>query len=232
MSVPAGEIVVVGLGPAGAGLLTRDAAAWLDGGRPVWLRTRVHPTVDALPGAAGWASFDELYERADNFDALYDEIVARLLAAVDGADGPIVYAVPGHPLVGEETVARLRAAAPARGVRVRIVPGLIFVDILAVALPIDPLKDNLQLVDGLELAAALEREPFAGGTVPLSPLRPALIGQVYDPRVASATKLVLMRLYPADHPVTLLRAGGVEGAEAARTVPLHELDHGDGDGPD
>ncbi len=232
-----GEIVVVGLGPGDPGLLTRDAIRWLESGRPVHLRTRIHPTVDALagalPAAAAWAGFDRLYERAADFDALYAAIVAELLnaavaaAAADG--GAIVYAVPGHPTVGESTVARLRAAAPERGVRVRIVPGLSFVDAVAADLPIDPLVDGLQLVDGLELTAALEREPFSGGLWPLSPLRPALIGQVYNPAIAAAVKLALGRLYPDEHPVTIVRAGGVAGASEPVTVPLHELDRREAD---
>lgn len=217
-------IVVVGLGPGDAGLLTREATRWLESGRPVWLRTRVHPTVADLPGAAGWGDFDALYESATDFDALYDRIVAALLDAADAADGPIVYAVPGHPSFGESTVARLGTAAPARGVAVRIVPGVSFLDAVAPHLPIDPLRDSLQLVDGLELAAVLDREPFAGGLLPVSPLRPALVGQVYNAATASAVKLALGRLYPDDHPLLVLRASGLAGEEEARPVPLHALD--------
>jgi tetrapyrrole methylase family protein / MazG family protein len=115
------ELVVVGLGPGDPGLLTREAAGWLAGGHPVYLRTRVHPTVAALPEAAGWPSFDHLYEDADDFAALYDAIVAALLAAARDAGGPVVYAVPGHPLVGESTVARLRDAARAGDLTLRLV---------------------------------------------------------------------------------------------------------------
>ncbi|MGN6361115.1 MAG: nucleoside triphosphate pyrophosphohydrolase [Thermomicrobiales bacterium] len=219
-------IVVVGLGPGDAGLMTRDTLDWLASGRPVWLRTRIHPTVAQLPDAARWSDFDALYEQADNFDALYAAIVAALLdAALAAGDGPIVYAVPGHPTIGESTVARLREAAPARGVAVAIVPALSFLDTIAPLLPLDPLRDNLQLVDGLALAAALDAEPFSGGVWPLSPLRPALVGQVYNAATASAVKLALGRFYPDDHPVTVLRASGVAGAETTHTVPLHELDH-------
>src|SRR5215207_9939876 len=114
------EIVVVGLGPGDAGLLTRETDRWLNSGRPVWLRTRIHPTVDALPESTAWGDFDALYEQARDFDSLYGQIVAALLDAAEAADGPVVYAVPGHPTIGESTVARLRAAAPARGVGVRI----------------------------------------------------------------------------------------------------------------
>ncbi|HEX5502172.1 MAG TPA: MazG family protein [Thermomicrobiales bacterium] len=220
------EIVAVGLGPGDPGLLTREAADWLAGDHPVYLRTRVHPTVAALPGAAGWPSFDHLYDGATDFAALYAAIVAALLAAARDAGRPVVYAVPGHPLVGESTVARLRAAAAAGDATLRLVPGVSFVDVAAVALGRDPLGEQWQLVDGLELAAAGEAEPFGGGRLPLSPLRPALIGQVYSAPVASAVKLALMRLYPDEHPVTVLRGLSAGGAGEVRAIPLHELDHG------
>ena len=63
---------------------------------------------------------------------------------------------------------------------------------------------------------------------PLAATRPALICQVYNRRVASNAKLSLMERYPAEHPVTLVRAAGVAGAQQVWTVPLHLLDHQDG----
>ena len=231
-----GEIVVVGLGPGDPGLLTRDTLGWLEAGRPIWLRTRIHPTVAGLPGAEGWASFDDLYEAAESFAALYDRIAGELidhaLAARAADGGPIVYAVPGHPTIGESTVAILRVAAPRARVALRIVPAVSFLDTLAPLLPLDPLRESAQIVDALELASVLDREPFAGGTLPLSPLRPAIVGQVYNAATASATKLALGRLYPDDHPVTIVRASGVAGAEQVLTVPLHDLDRGDAGGHD
>jgi len=223
-----GEIVVVGLGPGDAGLLTRETLGWLESGRPLRLRTRIHPTLAGLPGADAWASFDDLYEAADSFAALYEQIAAALIDAALAAHatdgGPLVYAVPGHPTIGESTVALLRVAAPREHIRVRIIPAVSFLDALAPHLPVDPLRDSVQLVDGLELAAALDREPFGGGGLPISPLRPALVGQVYNAATASAVKLALDRLYPHDHPVTVLRAGGVPDAEEVLTLPLHALD--------
>src|SRR5205814_5950264 len=63
---------------------------------------------------------------------------------------------------------------------------------------------------------------------PLAATRPALICQVYNRRVASNVKLSLMERYPPDHPVSLVRAAGVTGAQQVWTVPLHLLDHQDG----
>jgi len=99
--------------------------------------------------------------------------------------------VPGHPTIGESTVALLRAAAPQQHVDLRIVPAISFLDALGSLLPVDPLRDSVQIVDGLELATALDREPFGGGTLPISPLRPALVGQVYNAATASAGSMTL-----------------------------------------
>ena len=55
-------------------------------------------------------AFDDLYEAAATFDEVYGGIVEALVAAaVEAAPDPIVYAVPGSPLVAERTVDLLRA---------------------------------------------------------------------------------------------------------------------------
>lgn len=218
-----GEIVVVGLGPGDPAHLTVEATRWLSGAYPVYLRTRVHPTVAGLPAAEAWPSFDRHYDEAADFTTLYANIVAELLARARAATTSIVYAVPGHPLVGESTVTLLLASAPAAGVTVRVLPAVSFLDVAVTALGLDPLVTNLQLVDALELAATANDEPFSGGRLPLSPGRPALVAQVYSPAIAAATKLALMRLFPDDHPVTLLQSTGLEAATVCQ-LPLHELD--------
>jgi tetrapyrrole methylase family protein/MazG family protein len=60
---------------------------------------------------------------------------------------------------------------------------------------------------------------------PLTATRPALICQLYSRAVASHVKLSLLERYPAEHPVTLVRAAGVAGEQQVWQVPLHALDH-------
>ena len=60
---------------------------------------------------------------------------------------------------------------------------------------------------------------------PLTPTRPVLICQLYSRHVASHVKLSLMERYPAEHPVTLVRAAGVAAEERVWSVPLYQLDH-------
>ncbi len=225
MSGATPHITVVGLGPGDPGLLTRQTSELLQRGN-VFLRTRIHPTLEAMSESEGWQSFDHLYESGTTFEDVYTSIVAELLKAA--LNEPIVYAVPGHPLFGEATVRRLINRAVECGVSVDVFPAVSFLDTVATTLRIDPLNEDLQIVDALDIAAASEAQPYAGGLLPISPLRPAVIAQIYSDRVASAVKLAMSQVYPDDLEVTLVTATG-SAVETAVTIPLHELDQQDVD---
>ncbi|NIN69186.1 MAG: nucleoside triphosphate pyrophosphohydrolase [Anaerolineae bacterium] len=93
--------------------------------------------------------------------------------------------------------------------------GVSFIEAALVPLGIDPLE-GLQIVDATLLANRLHPN--------LDPDLPALAGQLYSRRVAAEVKLTLMNLYPAEHPVTLVRRVGTPEA-TTETLPLGELDH-------
>ncbi len=150
--------------------------------------------------------------------------MARLfqLAAEYGTDRPLVYAVPGHPLIGEESVRRLRGEAPERGVRVRIVAGLSYVEPVCAALGLDPLQRNLQLLDAT-LLAELPSSALMGAVLPT---RPALVAQLYNRRLAGRVKLALAQIYPEEWEVTLVAWAGLPEERITR-VPLYALDRDD-----
>lgn len=223
---PAAErcVVVVGLGPGGWADLTLAARDLLMRAPRVLARTLRHPTIEALreqrPDLA-LESFDALYDEAESFATLYPAMVERLLTLADeqSPGEPLIYAVPGHPLLGEESVRRLRAEAPARGVAVHIVPGLSYLEPVCAALGLDPMERDLQLVDGTLLA----QTPAAALMGALLPTRPALIAQVYNRRVAGEVKLALAELYPEDWEVALVHWAGLPAEEVTR-LPLYALD--------
>ncbi|HZP56201.1 MAG TPA: nucleoside triphosphate pyrophosphohydrolase [Dehalococcoidia bacterium] len=208
-SVP---LTIVGLGPGDPALLTVEARVVLDAAPEVWFRTLRHPTLDAVAVPAR-RSFDDLYDTLPSFDAVYAEIVERVLALAARPDG-VVYAVPGHPLFGEATVRALLARAGDAGLGTRVVAGVSFVDAAVTALALDPLADGLLLLDALDLG---------GHRRLLVPERPTLIAQVYDQRAATQAKLALLDAYPAEHPVRVVRAGHGGGPDV-RGVPLAALD--------
>ena len=119
-------ITIVGLGPGDGRYLTREAWDTLTQAAEIWLRTAKHPAVDDLPIELKRQSFDHLYEQAAEFDDVYNTITQKLIEL--GQEGDVVYAVPGHPHVGESTVTRLQIAAQEQGVELRFVAGLSFVE--------------------------------------------------------------------------------------------------------
>lgn len=207
-----GTITIVGLGFGDVSALPLGTLEILEQANVLWLRTEDHPVVDWLRKRdIRFATFDSVYESRADFESVYREIVERLLAEAQ-AGSPVVYAVPGHPMVAERTVRLLREEGPRHGIRVRINGGGSFLDAAFTRLGIDPI-DGFLLLDGTDLSA--DR---------LDPRVHQLIAQVYDRMVASDIKLTLMEVYPDDFPVTVASGLGVKERERIDTVPLYQLD--------
>ena len=223
-----GAIIVVGLGPGRWEDLTVEALDTLMAARSLICRTTRHPTVDVLrerrPDLV-IESFDALYDTTSTFAELYPTMAQTLLtrAADLPAGESLLYATPGHPLMGEESVRILREQAGAAGVTVRVVAGLSFVEPVCAALDLNPLEHDLQMLDATALTA-LPVEAMMGAILPT---KPALVAQVYNRRLASGVKLALSELYPDDWDVTLVQSAGITGQERIRKLPLYELDRDD-----
>lgn len=178
---------------------------------PVLLRTRIHPTVAALEEAGvAFTSYDGFYERAEDFEDLYAAIVRDLLARAK-AEGNLLYAVPGSPLVAERTVVLLRDMAPGAGVELEILPGMSFVEVMYARLGIDPI-DGLSIMDAEDVSRLRER-----------PWQSLVVTQVYRRQVASEVKLALMELYGDEYEVTYIHNLALPD-ESLRSIPLYELD--------
>ncbi len=194
-------------------MLTQAALGWLNAIDTLVLRTNQHPTVDALPGHLTLISFDELYEQHESFDAVYAEIISRVLEMGRLPQG-VTYAVPGHPFVAEATCPEISKTAKAEGLPVRVIHGLSFLEPTFSALGLDPFPD-LVLVDAMQIG---NRQ-----TAGFPPSSPALVAQIYSREVASDVKLTLMSAYPDEHPVTLIHGAGTK-AERVEDLPLHAVD--------
>lgn len=210
-------ITIVGLGPGDPNLLTRGAWELLQSIPEIYLRTRHHPAVDAFPATVEIQSFDALYDSASDYVSLYAGIAEQLVAlAVEKDDAGVVYGVPGDPAIGEATTWLIRERAAARGIRVRILNGISFLEPACLALGIDPLaRDGLQVLDALVVAA--------NHAPPFDPSRPALLAQCYSRAVASDVKLTLMHSFGPEHPVTVLQSAGLR-SQRLHSLSLYELD--------
>lgn len=205
-------IHVVGLGPADEGHLSVAARERLQSGVPVVLRTEHHPTVGYLRREGiPFSTCDDLYEALEDFESVYEAIVTRVLELARRSD--LVYAVPGDPMVGEETVRRLLPRARSQDIPVTITGSMSFLEPVLRACGAH-LDRSLLIVDALSL-----------GDTPLPPDTPLLFYQVYDRETASRVKLKLMETHPDEHQVTLVRHAGDAVREEVERLPLFRLDH-------
>ncbi|HVB71970.1 MAG TPA: nucleoside triphosphate pyrophosphohydrolase [Ktedonobacteraceae bacterium] len=218
-------ITIIGLGPGRWDDLTLQAqvcfAQAAQAGTAVYFRTYIHPTVEPLRQAfpdLRCESFDAYYEESDDWATLYQRIAQQICDLA--ARQPLLYAVPGHPLIAEVSVQLLLQLARERGLSTRIIAGLSFLEPVCEALELDPFTAGMQLIDATTLAALRPAE-IAGKIIPTLPL---LIAQVYNRRLASDVKLALGEFYPDEWPVRLVRAAGVDGDELVSEMPLYELD--------
>jgi len=209
-------ITVVGLGPGEITSLTREAWSVLSECDEIWVRTALHPVVDSFPEDIQVKSFDYLYEENDSFEDVYEGIVERVLELGKRPEG-VVYAVPGHPYVAEQTSPEIIRRARQLGLEVKIIDGLSFLEPMLSALEIDPFPQTV-LIDALEVAS-LHVPSFP-------PTVPAMVAQLYSRQVASDVKLTLMEVYPDEHPVMLVHAAGTSN-ELVEKLPLYLIDRSD-----
>lgn len=195
-------------------MLTKEALDWLEGIETLYLRTTQHPTIAALPEHLELIGFDDIYEKLESFEAVYEEIISRVLEQGRQPQG-VTYAVPGHPFVAEATCPEILKRAQAEGLTVRVINGLSFLEPTFRALGLDPFPD-LVLIDAMQIS----RRQTPG----FPPSSPALVAQIYSREVASDVKLTLMAAYPDEHPVTLVHGAGTD-VEKIEDLPLHAIDH-------
>jgi tetrapyrrole methylase family protein / MazG family protein len=157
-----------------------------------------------------YKSFDEVYEKLPTFDMVYEEIAKNIVEIAKSND--VVYAVPGHPLVAEDTVQRILSLAGQYGIDVEIVPAVSFIDAVIKALSIDPVK-GLKVCDGLQMDVQ-KTDPSIHN----------IITQIYNRKTASDVKIRLMEYYEDETEVIMVRAAGVRGEEIIEKMPLYDID--------
>jgi len=220
-----GPLTIVGLGPGRPELRTLAAQKAIDDASTIILRTRIHPGLRDLQGDVRVTTCDDLYDSGESFEATYAAIVERVTQAVAG--GPVVFAVPGHPLFGETAAFRLMAWAASNDVPVTVVDGVSALDAIATALTVDPFARQVQLLDGAAIASLLASTWPGSGDIAIDPRRPCLVTQVYDRHIASSTKIVLSRIYPDSHPIAVVQGAGSGATPEVNNCLLYELDRVD-----
>ncbi|USK80518.1 nucleoside triphosphate pyrophosphohydrolase [Peribacillus frigoritolerans] len=204
------EITIIGLGAGDLEQLPLGIYKKLVQMEQCYVRTADHPVIgDLKREGINFTAFDGIYEKHDQFEAVYEEIAETLLD--EASNRSVLYAVPGHPMVAEKTVQLLLEKGPALGIAIKLEGGQSFLDPLFQAVRIDPIE-GFQLLDGTDLSPD-----------DLHITQHMIIGQVYDAFSASDVKLTLMEKLPDDYEVYIVTAAG-SSQEKVTKCALFELD--------
>ena len=133
----------------------------------------------------------------------YEDLVRRT-----GHGMRTVYLSPQGSVFTQKKAAEL---AKETDTAVDILPGMSFVEVMYTRLGIDPIE-GLTILDAEDVSTLKER-----------PAQSLVITQVYDPIIASDTKLMLMEFYPDEYEVTYIHNLALPD-ESIRKIPLYELD--------
>jgi len=173
-------VTIVGLGPGDPNLLTIEARNVLDDAAEVHTRSARHPALATLPPSTPVIAVETPPAA----------LVEELLALARRPQG-VVYAVPGHPLVGDAAAAALIDACHREGLPCRVVAGVGLLETACEALGIDAVAAGVQLID------PLDPRPDPG--------RPALLAFLPGAPLLPALRDVLLDLYPRDHAAVVVR---------------------------
>ena len=179
--------------------LTRAAWDAILCAETLYLQTTEHPSAKPVTDAGlTFVSMDDLYENAEDFDALNDAIAARLTSG-----GDCVYAVMGDGCFAQ--LPAIETAAKKKSFRVDVLPGVSYA------------KAAFPAVQDAFVCTARTLPKRVDPNVPL------LVQELDSPIIAGEVKLAISEIWPDEWPVTLATLQP-DGHYAFRTFPLSELD--------
>jgi tetrapyrrole methylase family protein/MazG family protein len=154
-------------------------------------------------------SFDEIYETSSTFEEVYLRIAETVVSKATCGD--VVYAVPGHPLVGESSVQVLISEAEKKGLAYKILGSESFIEACLESLRLN-LDEGLKIINALSMDKVKPSKDVGN-----------LVYQVYDKCIASDVKLSLMEQYPDEFEIAIIRGEGLP-EQRVQWLPLYLLD--------
>jgi uncharacterized protein YabN with tetrapyrrole methylase and pyrophosphatase domain len=210
MSVPPQypyDIAVVGLGISGVHQITREAEETMRRCNEIFV-------ADQAPGILRYLSslgpqvtdlatrLTPGVHRLVAYRAMASEIIAGALERA-----PVCFATYGHPKMYSYPTILIQRAAAILDLRVKILPGISFLDTLLVDLGVDPGLDGLQLYEATDLL--VRRRPLQTDVACVIAQAPVAVEPRQWPSGQNLPNLTLLqtylqRFYPADHQVVIV----------------------------
>lgn len=213
-------LIVVGLGPGPAELLTQEAYQLLTSTRRIVSLPVYCP---AFPLFLRNLSVDLLLDSnqaAGDPRPTHDALLTQLLGLAQAQDD-VIFAVPGNPIVDDPITLELVAECAQRGAPLRIVAGISLSDWAIETLRLHPtFRHGLSQREAMQVSDAADPDTSACAPDPsLAVLLRLTAGgtNIHDLQQS------LLTLYPGDHTVALLMPAAVADQPQLRSFPLEQL---------
>lgn len=203
-------IYIIGMGVSNAMHLSNEQMAQFNRRSNVF-RTDHHQVAEHFKTQAGTIqSYDGLYETADSLAAVYEAILVDLKERLKKGED-FNYWVPGHPLIGEETVRLLLESGEIDSAQIHILPAMSYLDVASVALK-KPIAESIRIHD------AYSFRYFETETA---------VDQIFVPLdssfLASEIKEKLLEVYFDEYEVVVIQSPGTS-KESIKKMKLQYLD--------
>ena len=203
------SISIVGLGPGPVGYVTDQTRQAILQADLCYVQTELHPSIAILKQEQiHYISFDEMYQNAQDFDALNESMAEKLVT--QGRNQRIVFAVAGEASQGQSAVKTVWDRAQKEKVAIAILPG-IGTALAAMAQAGVPSQEGIQThYDALDILR-------------IDCDKCQVICDVDQAYKASQYKIDLMELYPEDWQVAIVWAD--EKQMHHEWCALYQVDH-------
>ncbi|ADL11646.1 nucleoside triphosphate pyrophosphohydrolase [Acetohalobium arabaticum] len=199
---------IIGLGYKGVDDLTLKAYKELKKVDKLLVRTDKHPVIPHFKEEGiDVISFDNLLEKDLDSDQIVNSIAEQIRGYLD-KNIEVDYAVPGSPLVGDESVNRLVAKLPDD--RIEVLPGLDSFGLLKRKFNFD--SNGLQIMDSLAFRVE-----------DIDTDQSLVLTNISNQKAASRLQEGLLEVYPADYSIQIIEVGKDYLTES-RKLLLRNLD--------
>jgi uncharacterized protein YabN with tetrapyrrole methylase and pyrophosphatase domain len=202
------DIYIIGTGMVGYSQMTLEAQSVLEAAERIYLVHYQDTVYEYMEKHAETVELTEEYTEGEPRQNTYDRMAERVLEGAEETDGPVVFALYGHPIVFVSPTRWICERAPDRGLEVEVLPGVSSMDCLYADIALDPASHGIQMFGATDL---LLRDHE------IQPNMPAMVWQIgsvetvlYNtadnkPERFTRIREYLQEHYPDNHTVYLLQ---------------------------
>lgn len=217
------DIYIVGTGINAYRQVTKEAEEALRASEKIFAVQHQGVVMDFLEEfSSDVVDLHELYEPGMKRSVTYRKTTERVIEGAKNTDGPVAFAMYGHPMIFVSSSQQIQKRAPEQGLDVITIPGISSLDCLYAEFGIDPSDHGMQIFD--TTGVLLKEQPLRTDVPALLLQIGAVESVLYSERPSKPERFTRIReyleqYYPSDHTIYLLQAASYPFTDSEK-VPV------------